>query len=150
MSGSSPYQAEILALARRASGAGRLTDAHGSARVDNPLCGDRVDIDIRMSDGRVEALGHVVKGCALCQASAAALAEIVPGLTPEAWSNLASEARAAIRQGAPSPVNWPAFAIFAPIAAIKARHDCVLLPIEATDRAFAVAVAAKSSSDERT
>ena len=42
------YQAEILRLAKDGRGNQRLEDADGSARVDNPLCGDRVTVDLKL------------------------------------------------------------------------------------------------------
>ena len=66
------YHAELVARARQAFGEGRLPAAAASITLDNPLCGDRVTLDLEKSDGTVKAIGHEVKGCLLCAASAAA------------------------------------------------------------------------------
>ena len=61
------YQKEILALAKQGSTPERLDAPDASARVDNALCGDRVTIDVTVSDGKITGLGHKVQGCALCR-----------------------------------------------------------------------------------
>jgi nitrogen fixation protein NifU and related proteins len=47
------YHQAILDLARRATGRGRLETPQTSATVDNPLCGDRVTMDLDLREGRV-------------------------------------------------------------------------------------------------
>ncbi len=69
------YQERIVALAKAKTGAGKLTAPTKTARRDNPLCGDRVIIDVKVDDaGKIAEIGHQVRGCLLCQASASALA----------------------------------------------------------------------------
>ena len=66
------YQTRIVALAKSKTGAGKLTAPTRSARRDNPLCGDRVTIDVTLDDtGHIAEIAHQVRGCLLCQASAA-------------------------------------------------------------------------------
>ena len=73
------YQRAILELARDRSGAGRMEAPDGTATVDNPMCGDRVTIDLRIEDGHVSELHHHVRGCLLCEAAAGLLARHAPG-----------------------------------------------------------------------
>ena len=42
------YQDRIVSLAKAKTGAGKLTAPTKSARRDNPLCGDRVVIDVKL------------------------------------------------------------------------------------------------------
>jgi len=44
------YQARIVALAKSKAGAGKLAAPTRSARRDNPLCGDRVTIDVTLAE----------------------------------------------------------------------------------------------------
>ena len=73
------YHQAILDLARQSGGTARLEQPQASATVDNPLCGDRVTVDLDLADGRVRAVGHKVRGCLLCQAAAAVIAARAPG-----------------------------------------------------------------------
>ena len=63
------YQQRIVALAKSKTGAGKLAAPTKSARRDNPLCGDRVTIDVKLEDGRIVEIAHQVRGCLLCQAA---------------------------------------------------------------------------------
>jgi nitrogen fixation NifU-like protein len=131
------YHQAILELARKARQASRLEAPQASVTVDNPLCGDRVTLDLIVTEGRVREVGHRVRGCLLCQAAAAAIGERAPGETPEALRAIARGLHDAI-VGAPEAVGqmWPELAAFAPVHAHKSRHDCVLLPFEALTQAL--------------
>lgn len=123
------YDQAILQKARDATGAGRLADPDGSAMIDNPLCGDRVTIDLTLADGKVAQVGHLVRGCVLCEASAALIAEKAVGQAPSALRGIAAGIRPMLREGAAPP--WPELEIFTPVRAVRSRHDCVELPFRA-------------------
>ena len=131
------YHQAILELAKRARQASRLEAPDASATVDNPLCGDRVTLDLKLADGRVREVGHRVRGCLLCQAAAVAIAERAPGETPDALREVAGALGDAIAR-APDAAGrlWPELAVFAPVHAHKSRHECVLLPFDALVRAL--------------
>ena len=131
------YHQAILELAKRGRQASRLETPDASVTVDNPLCGDRVTLDLKLADGRVREVGHRVRGCLLCQAAAAAIAERAPGETPEALRRVAGELGNAIAR-APEAAGqlWSELAAFAPVHAHKSRHECVLLPFDALVRAL--------------
>ncbi len=152
------YQQELLGLARAADGAGSLPGPDGAATVDNPLCGDRVTVEVALTGEVIGALAHRVRGCLLCEAAAAALGRRAPGATPEAlraaeaWVTAllkgrpdadgqeaggAAGAPEGDRSAAGSAPPWPELALFAPVAAVRSRHRCVLLPFEALERALA-------------
>jgi NifU-like protein involved in Fe-S cluster formation len=136
------YHQAILELARQAGRTPRLEAPDASVTVDNPLCGDRVTLDLNLADGRVGALGHKVRGCLLCQAAAAVIAARAPGETPAALHELAGRVALAIRKDpAAADGLWPELAAFAPVHRHKSRHDCVLLPFAALTQALAEAEA---------
>src|SRR6185503_18135659 len=61
---------------------GKLEPADISFEDDNPLCGDRVRIDIRLdNDNRVKEVAFSGKGCAISQAAASMLTEQTVGKT---------------------------------------------------------------------
>ncbi len=137
------YHQAILELAKQAGRTPRLEAPDASVTVDNPLCGDRVTLDLTLADGRVDAVGHKVRGCLLCQAAAAVIAARAPGETPAALQQTAGRLDRAIRkEPAAAEGLWPELAAFAPVHAHRSRHDCVLLPFEALTRALAEAAAA--------
>lgn len=129
------YQERILALAKAKTGAGKLAAPTKSVRKDNPLCGDRVTIEVRLDgQGKIAEIAHQVRGCLLCQASAAALASVAVGRDSKGIAEVRHAAERAIgrEQG---PAGEP-FAAFAPVAPHKSRHECVLLPFEAIEEAL--------------
>jgi nitrogen fixation NifU-like protein len=121
------YQERIVALAKSRTGAGKLSAPTQSVRRDNPLCGDRVTIDLKLEEGKIAEIAHQVRGCLLCQASAAALAAVAVGCdaaTIAEWCLDAERALGRVSGQARSP-----FDAFAPVANHKSRHDCVMLPL---------------------
>jgi len=112
----------------------RLEAPTASAVLDNPLCGDRVTVDIALVDGRIATIGHEVKGCLPCRAAAAAMARLAEGRRPAEVGELAVKA-AAMLAGAPPPD--PLMEAFLPARPHRNRHACVLLPFEALTRALA-------------
>jgi nitrogen fixation NifU-like protein len=132
------YHAALVERARTAFGKGRLPDADGSATVDNPLCGDRVTLDLKIADGKIAAIGHEVRGCLLCEAAAATIAEFLRGSAPAEIDAIGDAAKRLMKDGAADP-HWACLEIFTPVHSAKSRRDCVLLPFEALKRAASAA-----------
>ena len=137
------YNRRIVEAAKRARSRGRLEDADVSVARDNPLCGDRVTLDLRFEGERIAALGLRVRGCLLTEAAAAVLAERAVGATPGELRRVTEELRRLLAGEAGEP-SWPDLAMFRPAAAVKSRHECVLLPFEAAEDALARAGAERS------
>ena len=136
MSDDDLYQDKIMALAHDEARAGRMDSPDATATVDNPLCGDRVTIDLRLEDGRISEITHHVRGCVLCQASAAALGAKAVGETRESLAKAEGSLRDMLKGAAAPSGEWAAFDAFTPVAAHKSRHTSVLLPIDANDEAL--------------
>jgi nitrogen fixation NifU-like protein len=128
------YQARIVALAKSKAGAGKLSSPTKSARRDNPLCGDRVTIEVKVDNGKIAEIAHQVRGCLLCQASAVALASSALGRDAAGVAELRHDAERAIGRQA-GKAHDP-FDAFEPVANHKSRHECVLLPFEALQEAL--------------
>ena len=64
---------------RRPRFRGDLADATAMAEDVNPLCGDRVRLQLRLEDGRVRAARFAGDSCAICTASADVVAELAEG-----------------------------------------------------------------------
>lgn len=141
------YQEAILAHAKAAVRAGRLGAPHASATAYNPLCGDRVTIELRLDQGRLSDIAQEVKGCALCRAAASLLAASAVGAEPGALKTSARVFERMIRENGPPPDGpWAEFAVFTPVQRHKSRHDCVLLPFDALAEALDRAAGPSPSS----
>ena len=126
------YHDRILELARDDATEGRLEAPSARATINNPLCGDRVTIDITVEDGALTEVRHKVRGCALCRASPAVIGATAGGAPPDALREIAAGAAAMIKDGGEPPhPDWQALDAFRPVTAHKSRHDCVLLPFQA-------------------
>jgi len=70
----------------------------------NPLCGDRVELQLQVSGAQIEAAAFDGEGCAICMASASLLCSLAPGRTIEALLQLGQDLHHAldIPAGAPA------------------------------------------------
>lgn len=76
------YQDVILDHGRNPRNHGRPEDANREARGDNPMCGDRVTVFLCIDeDGTIRDIGFDGRGCAISQASASMMTELVKGRT---------------------------------------------------------------------
>jgi len=130
------YHAALVGRAKGAAGKGRLQQPTVSVTLDNPLCGDRVTLDIVVADHKLQQIGHQVRGCLLCEAAAATIAETCRNQTLEIVRSVIPTVRAMMRDGSPTPADWPALDVFTPVHNSKSRRDCVLLPFEALEKAL--------------
>jgi nitrogen fixation protein NifU and related proteins len=133
------YHEALVRLARERCGAGRLAAPAGEATLENPLCGDRVTVEVRLAGGRIEALAHRVHGCVLCEASASLLGRVATGRTAAELEAARRGLEALLQRGAPiAEEPFGGLSVFAPVRAVPSRHTCVLLPFEALREAIAV------------
>lgn len=70
---------------------GTLEDADVSYEDANPLCGDRIRMDVRLRDGRLEQVRFSGHGCSISQAAASMLCEHVEGRTLDEVKKLTRE-----------------------------------------------------------
>jgi nitrogen fixation NifU-like protein len=75
------YREHILDHYRNPRNRGTLDPNDGSFEDTNPLCGDRVRMDIRLDGERISEVAFSGRGCAISQASASILTELVQGQT---------------------------------------------------------------------
>lgn len=130
------YQRAIMDRAKTPVRAGRLASPDVTATVDNPLCGDRVTIDLKLAGDKIADIAHHVRGCALCQASASVLAAAAVGQTA-ADLQATRERLKAMLGGSDTPgAPWQELGIFTPVRRYKSRHECVLLPFDAVTQAL--------------
>lgn len=122
------YQEAIKQMAQAAHGHGRLTAAGGEAKLDNPLCGDRVRMQVVLDAGRIAAIAHETRGCLLCRAAAAVIGLRAAGQDASGIAAVAAALENLLQQCAPAPADWPELAMFAPARTYPSRHRCVLLP----------------------
>jgi nitrogen fixation protein NifU and related proteins len=77
------YKDIILDYYRNPRNFGDLPDPDVRAKDSNPLCGDVIEMQLKIRDGKVSDIRFKGKGCAISQASASMLTEVVKGKTLE-------------------------------------------------------------------
>jgi nitrogen fixation protein NifU and related proteins len=73
------YRDFILDHYRNPRNAGSIENADASFEDINPLCGDKVRMDLRIRDGVIEDVKFKGRGCAISQASTSLLTEEIKG-----------------------------------------------------------------------
>jgi nitrogen fixation protein NifU and related proteins len=106
---------------RRPRFRGQLSDATATAEDVNPLCGDRVRMQLRVEDGLVRAVRFAGDSCAICTASADVLAELAEGQARDAVAALQTSDILGILQADVRPT----------------RMRCVTLPLTVLGKALA-------------
>ena len=75
------YQSVILDHHKRPRNYGQLADANHRAEGNNPLCGDRVRIELKMDGDVIKDIHFVGSGCAISTAAASLMTEALKGHT---------------------------------------------------------------------
>jgi nitrogen fixation NifU-like protein len=71
------YREIILDHYRNPRNKGKLPHADVSTHDSNPLCGDEIDMHLKVEQGRITDIKFEGRGCAISQASASMLTEMV-------------------------------------------------------------------------
>ncbi|WP_043829315.1 Fe-S cluster assembly sulfur transfer protein SufU [Muricoccus aerilatus] len=87
------YQEVILDHGRKPRNFRRLDGPDLSARGDNPMCGDRMELFLDMEGDRIADVAFQGKGCAISMASASLMTETVKGKTPDEARGMAARFR---------------------------------------------------------
>jgi nitrogen fixation protein NifU and related proteins len=85
------YRQNILDHYENPRNWGRLEKPDISAEDANPLCGDRIRMDLVVKDGRVETVRFSGHGCSISRAAASMLSEAIEGKTLEEVKALGRE-----------------------------------------------------------
>ncbi len=77
------YTAQLLDHFQNPRNAGDLSGADASAELENPVCGDRIRLSLKITAGHIQEVGFKAKGCVPAIACGSALTELVLGRTTE-------------------------------------------------------------------
>ena len=79
MSGTDIYHEMIVDYSRNPINYGEIENHDVTFHDSNPLCGDSIDIDMKIDDNKVTDIKFHGKGCAICMACSSVLTEITKG-----------------------------------------------------------------------
>jgi nitrogen fixation NifU-like protein len=80
---SSLYQEVILDHYRRPRNKGTLEGATHSVTMNNPLCGDVIELQLRLSGDRIDRARFAGRGCSISQAAASMMTGALEGRSRE-------------------------------------------------------------------
>jgi nitrogen fixation NifU-like protein len=127
------YQQVIMEHGRSPRHMRRLEPFDGAAKGDNPMCGDRVEVRVRLAGGRITETGFEARGCAISIASADLMAETVAGRSPDEVRALSGQFRDMVRTGS-CPDCTAELEALRPLSGVHeypSRLKCATLPWDA-------------------
>ncbi len=121
------YRDVIVDHNRRPRNAGRLDAPTHHAEGDNPLCGDRLRLDIELDGDVIRDLRIEGSGCAISTASASLMGEAVKGKTRAEAAALSAEVHGMLTGSAGDPARLGKLAALDGVRAFPARVKCASL-----------------------
>ncbi|RFC65613.1 MULTISPECIES: iron-sulfur cluster assembly scaffold protein [Mesorhizobium] len=126
------YNAKILGFAGNIGRIGRLDHPDATATAHSKLCGSTVTIDLNLQDGVVTDFAHIVKACALGQASSSVMASHVVGATAEELRAVRQTMLQMLKENGPPPEGrFADLKYLEPVRDYKARHASTMLTFDA-------------------
>ena len=126
------YHKKILELASVNRKSLEINDFNFSKEVKNPLCGDLVEVRVKILNDSVKNLSAKVKGCALCEASAGVVVNYFLNKNLPTNDFMEYFDKWLTKNYHEYPSELPEeLKIFLPIQDIKNRHTCIKMPFEA-------------------
>ena len=125
------YQQVILDHHRKPRNYRKLPRSTGSAEGYNPLCGDRVSVEVETGDGVIGDIGFQGSGCAISRASASMMTASLKGQTVAEAEQTFDRFHRMLTESQPSRVLTDALgklAVFAGVREFPSRIKCATLP----------------------
>ena len=145
------YQEVILDHNKKPRNWGRLQDATHQAEGVNPLCGDRLDLGLKLTDDKVEAIAFEGESCAICKASASMMTTVVKGKSRDEAEQLISEFRD-MATGKLDPSGGEhhlgRLTVFSGVRDLPTRVKCAILPWHTLHAAFAATGHTSTEADD--
>lgn len=122
------YRDVIVDHNRNPRNFGRLEHPSHAADGHNPLCGDRLHLELDLDGGRVRDVRFEGKGCAISTASASLMSEAIKGRTlPEVEALFSTVHDMLTRRDAPVPPELGKLAALSGVREFPARVKCASL-----------------------
>jgi len=126
------YREYILDHYRNPRNYGKLEHPDVHSEESNPLCGDQLALDLQIADDHVSEVRFQGRGCAISQASASILSEMIEGKSTEEVIHLGKDD---ILEALGIPIS-------------PARTKCAFLCLRALHRGLAMAGIEKPDMNE--
>ena len=144
------YQEVILDHNRKPRNWGTLADATHHAEGVNPLCGDRLQLAVKLADDAVDAIAFEGESCAICKASASMMTVAVKGKPRAEAETLIREFRemATGKIGSGGLVHIGRLSVFAGVRDLPTRVKCAILPWHTLSAALSSVAKTTTEADD--
>jgi nitrogen fixation NifU-like protein len=125
------YQQVILDHNRKPRNFRKLTSPTGRAEGYNPLCGDRVTVEVALADEVIRDIGFAGSGCAISKASASMMTAALKGKTLFEAEETFGRFRAMLTENEPNAevaAQLDKLTVFAGVREFPSRIKCATLP----------------------
>jgi nitrogen fixation NifU-like protein len=85
------YSQQVLNHLENPRNAGELTDATATAELENPVCGDVLQLAVRVEEGRIAEVRFKAQGCVPAMACGSLLTTLMEGKPLEELSKITPE-----------------------------------------------------------
>lgn len=86
------YSDQVMEHFRNPRNVGAIEDADGVGKVGNPVCGDIMELSIKVKDGKIEDAKFRTFGCGAAIATSSMVTELVKGKTVEEALEISNKA----------------------------------------------------------
>jgi nitrogen fixation NifU-like protein len=73
------YSPQVLDHFENPRNAGSVVDPDASVRIENPACGDLLQLTLKIADDKIEEIRFRAKGCVASMACVSAMTEMIKG-----------------------------------------------------------------------
>ena len=123
------YQEIILDHNKRPRHYGALAHATHSAEGYNPLCGDKIEVFLRIDDDRIADIRFEYASCAICKASASIMTVALDGKSLDEAESTRSEVERILTTDTEATLDTQGeLAALAGVRKFPARIKCATLP----------------------
>ncbi len=137
MSTNELYQELILDHFKSPRNKVALVQPSAKKALVNPLCGDNIELQIKVVDGKVAEVGYQGAGCSLSQASASMLTEVLVGKNLQEVGEIQKAFESMMKGGEPNEALLGDSVALIGVRNYAARLRCVTLVWEALGRCLA-------------
>ena len=145
------YQEVILDHNRKPRNWGTLADATHHAEGVNPLCGDRLQLALKVDGDSVQGIAFEGESCAICKASASMMTTVVKGKPRADAERLIREFRDMATGKLDidrEPHHLGRLTVFAGVRDLPTRVKCAILPWHTLHAAFNSIASTSTEADD--
>ena len=122
------YQQVILDHSKSPRNFRVMADANRTAQGHNPICGDNIQLFLKMDGDVIQDISFQGSGCAISKASSSILTDALKGRSKEEVRELFEKVREMITSGKTPEGDLGKLAVFAGVHKYPARVKCAILP----------------------